>query len=260
MPEGADSFWQQCYDGCMSRTARLFQLMQSLRRHAPPVTARQLADDTGVSLRTLYRDIEALRGLGAIIDGTAGYGYALTEDAALPPMMFDDEEIEAIVLGLREVQAVADPDLAQAAQNAVAKLQARLPSAQAHRLQYAVLHADRIVRPPLPTVDVRALRRATWDERTIEIDYIDAIGAATKRRVDPLSIVFLKETHNLIAWCHLRQAYRNFRLDRMQNLTVTDASFRPRRVPMLREAIEVLSNCWPEPSVMVSKKHVMAES
>ncbi len=244
----------------MSRTARLFQLMQSLRRHAPPVTARQLADDTNVSLRTLYRDIEALRGLGAIIDGTAGYGYALTEDAALPPMMFDDEEIEAIVLGLRDVQAVGDPHLAQAAQNALAKLHARLPSAQAHRLKYAVLHADRMVRPPLPTVDVRALRQATWDERTVEMDYIDVEGRATTRRVDPLSIVFFKETHNLIAWCHLRQAYRNFRLDRMQNLTITDASFRPRRVPMLRDAIEVLSNCWPESTAMVAKDGAMAQS
>ena len=244
----------------MSRTARLFQLMQSLRRHAPPVTAQQLADDTGVSLRTLYRDIEALRGLGAIIDGTAGFGYALTEDAALPPMMFDDEEIEAIVLGLRDVQAIADPHLAKAAKNALAKLQARLPSAQAHRLQYAVLAADRIKRPPQPTVDVRGLRQATWDERTIKIDYVDAKGDATQRRVDPLGIVFLQDTHNLIAWCHLRQAYRNFRLDRMQNLTITDASFRPRRVAMLREAIEALSNCWPEPSAMVAKSADLAQS
>ena len=244
----------------MSRTARLFHLMQSLRRHTPPVTAAQLADDTGVSLRTLYRDIDALRGLGAIIDGTAGYGYALTEDAALPPMMFDDEEIEAIVLGLRDVQAIADPQLAQSAKNALAKLQARLPSAQAHRLQYAVLSADRFKRPPQPTVDVRGLRKATWDERTIEIDYIDAKGDATARRVDPLSIVFLQDTHCLIAWCHLRQAYRNFRLDRMQNLTITDNSFRPRRVPMLREALEVLSCDWPESTVMVAKSADFAQS
>ena len=244
----------------MSRTARLFQLMQSLRRNAPPVTARQLADDTGVSLRTLYRDIEALRGLGAVIDGTAGYGYALTEDAALPPMMFEDEEIEAIVLGLREVQAVADPALAQSAQNALAKLQARLPGAQAHRLQYAVLHAQRVVRPPLPTIDVRALRQATWDERTIQLDYIDAEGRATTRRVDPLSIVFLKETHNLIGWCHLRQSYRNFRLDRMQNLLVTPISFRPRRVPMLREALEELWHCWPERAAMQAEMMELSES
>lgn len=219
-----------------------------------------MADDTGVSLRTLYRDIDALRGLGAVIDGTAGYGYALTEDAALPPMMFEDEEIEAIVLGLRDVQAIADPHLAQSAKNALAKLQARLPRAQAHRLQYAVLAADRIKRPPQPTVDVRGLRQATWDERTIDIDYIDANGDATQRRVDPLGIVFLQDTHCLIAWCHLRHAYRNFRLDRMQNLTITEVSFRPRRVPMLRDAIEALSSCWPEPSAMMAKSPDLSQS
>ncbi|WP_342076716.1 YafY family protein [Yoonia sp. SS1-5] len=244
----------------MSRTARLFQLMQSLRRHAPPVTAAQLAEDTGVSLRTLYRDIEALRGLGAIIDGTAGYGYALTEDAALPPMMFDDEEIEAIVLGLRDVQAIADPHLARAAKNALTKLQARLPDTQAHRLKYAVLAADRIIRPPQPTIDVRALRQATWDERTIQIDYVDVHGTPTQRCVDPLGIVFLKETHNLIGWCHLRKAYRNFRLDRMRNLAITSRSFRPRRIPMLREAIDVLSSCWPEPSAMTAESRDSAQS
>lgn len=225
----------------MSRTRRLFQLMQALRRSAPPVTAAALAADTGVSLRTLYRDIDALRDMGAIIEGTAGYGYALTEDAALPPLMFDDEEIEALVLGLRDVQAIADPDLAKAAKNALAKLQARLPTTQAHRLKYAVLAVNRIRRPPQPTVDVPALRKATWDERTVEIGYADAEARETRRRVDPLGIVFLQDAHCLVAWCHLRQAYRNFRLDRMQDLQVTSDSFRPRRVPMLRDAIETLT-------------------
>lgn len=239
----------------MSRTARLFQLMQVLRRKPPPVTAELLAQETGVSLRTLYRDIETLRSLGAIIDGTAGYGYALIEDASVPPMMFDDEEIEAIVLGLREVQAVADPDLAASAGNALAKLQARLPSAQAHRLQYAVLAANRIVRPPQPTVDVRALRKATWDERQIEIDYIDAKGDTTTRQVSPLGIIYLQETHSLIAWCHLRRAYRNFRLDRIQGFRVTEHSFRPNRVPMLREAIDILSSCWPERPASIDTEH-----
>ncbi len=237
----------------MSRTARLFQLMQPLRSHPPPVTAATLAADTGVSLRTLYRDIEALRGLGAIIDGTAGYGYALTEDASVPPLMFDDEEIEALVLGLRDVQAIADDDLARAAKNALAKLQARLPAAQAHRLKHAVLSADRMMRPAQPSIDVRRLRQATWDEQTIEIAYIDANDIATTRRVDPLGIVFLQETHCLLGWCHLRQDFRHFRLDRMQELVITKDSFRPRRVPMLREAIKGLSATWAKPSVMMAR-------
>ena len=81
------------------------------------------------------------------------------------------------------------------------------------------------------------LRRATWDERTIRFDYSDVEGRQTTRSVDPLSIVYMQASHCLLAWCHLRKDFRAFRLDRMRNLTVTDASFRPRRVPMLRDCL-----------------------
>lgn len=221
----------------MSRTVRLFQLMQTLRRLPSPVTAQTLADEMDVSQRSIYRDIETLRGLGAIIDGTAGFGYVLTEDAALPPMMFDDDEIEALVLGLREVQNIGDAVLAQSAENALRKLQARLPAKQAHRLKHAVLSTKRFRPIPTPTVDVAQLRSATWQERSIRFDYTDGKGAQTTRSADPLGIVYLDECHCLIAWCHLRDAVRVFRLDRMQDLHISDDSFRPRRVPMLKDAI-----------------------
>ncbi len=221
----------------MTRTNRLFALMQSLRNRRPPVTAQQLADDTGVSLRTLYRDIDALRGMGAIIDGTAGFGYALTEDAALPPMMFNDEEIEALVLGLREVQAIGDHDLAQSAADALSKLQARLPQAQAHRLKHAVLAVAQFRKAKPTTINLRALRQATWDENTLAIEYCDANGTPTTRTIDPLGIVRFEQNHGLIAWCHLRTDYRAFRLDRIASFAPTGATFRPRRVSMLRDAI-----------------------
>lgn len=80
-----------------------------------------------------------------------------------------------------------------------------------------------------------ALRRATWDEEVVAFDYEDVRGAATSREVKPLGIVFLQDTNMLMAWCLLRQDYRVFRLDRMENLTRTGDSFRPNRVAMLRE-------------------------
>jgi len=221
----------------MTRTNRLFQLMQALRNHHPPVTAALLAAETGVSERTLYRDIETLRGLGAVIDGTAGYGYALTEDPALPPMMFNDEEIEALVLGLRDVQAIGDPALAKAAATALTKLHARLPSAQAHRLKHAVLAVNRVVPPPKPGIDVAVLRRATWDEWSVSFSYVDGKDAQTTRTIDPLGIVFLQDKHCVLGWCHLRSDSRVFRLDRMRDLVVTDHSFRPKRVPKLQTAL-----------------------
>lgn len=219
----------------MTRTHRLFQLMQALRDHPPPATASNLAQALEVTPRTIYRDIDALRSLGAVIDGAAGFGYTLIEDAHMPPLSFSNDELEALVLGLREVGQVGDPALVQASQSALSKLRARLPAAQANRLQHAVLTARRYAPLPEPGIDVTVLRQATWDERTIAFDYSDVEARETHRSVDPLSIVYMQASHCLLAWCHLRQDFRAFRLDRMRGLEITDASFRPRRVPMLRE-------------------------
>ena len=224
----------------MTRTHRLFQLMTALRRLPTPVRAVQLADEMGTSLRTIYRDIDALRGLGAVIDGEAGFGYTLIEDAALPPLGFEDDELEALVLGLRDVQTIGDPALAKAAGTALAKLTARVPPRQAHRLQHAILDARRFFRPEPPRIDAAELRAATWDEETVRFAYTDGKGVASTREVDPLGIVYLQDTHMLMAWCHLREDFRVFRLDRMDDLERTGRSFRPRRVPMLRDYTAIL--------------------
>ena len=224
----------------MSRTDRLFQMMQLLRRLAPPVTAQRLALDLAVSARTVYRDIETLRGLGAVIDGTAGYGYVLTEDPALPPLNFSDDEIEALFLGLREVREIADPALAEAADGALAKLRARLAAAQRSRLSHAVLTAKRFHQRPALRIDTRPLRQAAWEERAVDLHYRDGNGTETERRVWPLSIIFFDESLCLMAWCRLRQDFRAFRLDRILELTTTDESFRPRRVGLWRDYIAIL--------------------
>ncbi|WP_299664389.1 YafY family protein [uncultured Ruegeria sp.] len=221
----------------MSRTARLFQLMQVLRSGPSPRTSVQLAQDLGVSPRTVHRDIDALRGLGAVIDGEAGFGFTLIEDATLPPLGFTNDELEALVLGLREVQLIGDPALSNAASEALRKLQGRLPQRQSHRLSHAVLTAKRFNRPAIPTIDVADLRQAAWDERVVEFAYTDANGADTRRRVNPLGIVYMDRSSVLLSWCHLRRDFRVFRLDRMQEMDVTEESFRPKRVPLLREAI-----------------------
>jgi len=231
----------------MNRTNRLFQMMQALRSLPPPATAARLADLLGVTPRTVYRDIETLRGLGAVIDGASGFGYTLIEDAALPPLSFDTDEIEALVLGLREVGQVGDPVLARAAESALGKLRARLPESQAHRLKHAVLTARRFEPLPEPGIDVTALRRATWDERTIRFGYRDAEGRRTQRSADPLSIVYMQASHCLLALCHLRKDFRVFRLDRMHDLELTGGSFRPRRIPLLRDCIARMKDASPVP-------------
>lgn len=221
----------------MNKTHRLFQMMQSLRRMPAPVTAQQLADDMDVSLRTIYRDVDALRGLGAVIDGEAGFGFTLIEDAALPPLGFDNDELEALVLGLRNVSVIGDPALSKAADSALTKIQARVPARQAHRLQHAVLDARRFHRPAPIKIDVALLRQATWDELCVSFSYIDVKGDQSERTVKPLGIVYMDFSSALLAWCVLRQDFRVFRLDRILSLEVTSESFRPQRVPLLRDHI-----------------------
>src|SRR6187551_2040185 len=106
----------------MSRAERLLDLLQALRRYRQPVSGQRLADELGVSLRTVYRDIATLQKQGAEIDGEAGVGYVLRPGFMLPPLMFSEEEIEALVLGSRFIAGRADTELASAARNLLAKI------------------------------------------------------------------------------------------------------------------------------------------
>ncbi len=214
----------------MTRTNRLFQLMQCLRAGAP-------GRDLGASARTVRRDIATLRGLGTVIDAAAGFGFTLIEDPALPPMGFDHDELEALVLGLCEVEQIGDPDLAAAAARAVHKLRGCLPPGQSARLRHAALSAKHFRRPAPPSISVAALRQVTRAEFAVEFAYRDAAGIASRRRVKPLGIVYMDRATVLLAWCHLRRDFRVFRLDRMSELTTTGPSFRPLRVPVLRDAM-----------------------
>src|SRR6478609_1886403 len=111
----------------MSRSERLLDLIQCLRRHRRPVSGQTLADELGISIRTLYRDIATLQGQGAPIEGEAGLGYVLKPGFTLPPLMFTDEEIEAIALGSRWVAKQTDSRLSAAAADALAKIAGVLP-------------------------------------------------------------------------------------------------------------------------------------
>lgn len=221
----------------MSRSDRLLRLVQALRILPSPVTAARLATETGVSERTLYRDIATLRASGAVIDGEAGYGYTLTEDPALPPQSFDRLEIEALVLGLAEVRYRGDTALTAAAEAALSKIIATLPERQQRQASHAVMMIHRLTRPPSAAVDLDLLRQASWDEQALDISYIDGTGERTQRRIYPLSIVYTDRATVLLAWCCLRQDFRQFFVSRIEVAGPTQESFRPRRVALLRDYI-----------------------
>ena len=205
-----------------------------------PVTGARLAEETGVSLRSLYRDIDSLRAAGARIEGERGYGYRLTEDYALPPQTFDRAEIEALALGLAEVQHMGDPRLADAATSVLAKVAASLPNDREQYLFHAVSHVYR-PQPRYPAVDMSLIRAACWNEEALTIRYVDKGDAATQRDILPLAIVYADNSLAVLAWCCLRQDFRIFRPERMLSITAGGPSFRPRRAAMLRDYLAHLS-------------------
>lgn len=224
----------------MPKADRLFRLLTAFRMLPQPVTATRLAEETGVSERTLYRDIRALKAAGALIDGEAGVGYTLTEDPALPPQMFTRLEVEALVLGLAEVTQTGDPALARAAAQAQAKIIATLPDRVQRQAIHAVTRSYRFEpRSPAPP-HLQLLREAAWEERALDLSYRDLNGQVTRRRIWPLGTVFLDREVQCLAFCCLRQDFRRFKVQQMDRITLTDESFRPRRVPLLRQFIDQL--------------------
>jgi predicted DNA-binding transcriptional regulator YafY len=182
-----------------------------------------------------YRDIQTLIASGAPIRGEAGIGYVLLPGYTLPPLMFTEEEIEAIVLGSRIVMESADARLVRTARDALAKITLVLPGDRAEAVPVVgLLSGPR--RPIAPDgVDLALLRQAIRVERKIWITYSDEAGNRTDRRVWPISLTFFDRVRVLAAWCELRQGFRHFRTDRMLSLVETIERLpRPRRV-LLKE-------------------------
>lgn len=223
----------------MARADRLFRLLQAMRVLPAPVTAVRLAEETGMSQRSIYRDIDSLRAAGARIEGERGFGYTLTEDYALPPQTFDRMEIEALALGLAEVRHMGDPALAAAAGAVLAKVAATLPTESEQQLFHAV---SKVYRPDarFASTDTGTLRRACWDERALRIRYADKGDAETERVIWPLAVVYAERSLMVLAWCCLRQDFRMFRPERMREVVAEGVSFRPRRVALLREYLAQL--------------------
>ena len=217
----------------------MFRLLQAMRVLPAPVTAARLAEETGVSLRSLYRDIDSLRAAGARIEGERGYGYRLTEDYSLPPQTFERTEIEALALGLAEVKHMGDPQLAAAASAVLAKVAATLPDDREQYLFHAVSHVYRPERR-YPAVDMVLLREACWQEQALAIRYLDRGGTPTERIILPLAIVYADRSLAVLAWCELRRDFRIFRPERMDEVALAGRSFRPRRAALLREHLAAL--------------------
>ena len=218
-----------------SRAARLLQLLEHLRTHRQPVPGATLAQHQGVSLRTLYRDIATLREQGARIEGEPGVGYVLRPGFTLPPLMFSDDELEALVLGARWVAShAADPELARAARDAVQRIGAVLPPELRLAVETSGLFVPARAHAPSPAPWLPVLRRAIRDEHALLLHYRDEGGAVTQRRIWPFAMAFFDQARLIAAWCELRQDFRHFRADRVVDLAHSGTRYPERRHALIR--------------------------
>jgi predicted DNA-binding transcriptional regulator YafY len=214
----------------MSRSTRLFDLIQLLRTYRRPVSGAALAQRLGISIRTLYRDIATLQAQGADIQGAPGFGYVLKPGFLMPPMMLSEEEIEALVLGARWVAARTDDELKDAARNALAKIAAVLPADLRRELETNSLLVSSARKPIVGSTDLAAVREAIRQGFKLDIGYADINGQSTNRRIWPFALGYFEETRVLAAWCELREDFRHFRAERIASMIVTDI-----RVPQTRK-------------------------
>ena len=219
----------------MSRTNRLFEIINVLRARRTPVTAQHLARELGISQRSVYRDIETLRALGAPIDGQAGVGYCLGEGFFLPEFAFSSDELDALILGLGWVRQRADPALAQGSESALAKILSARRNGQATGEEPPALvtaaSTSEINDPP----QVALLRDAIRRQLKVAISYEDAHGSLSDRTIWPIAIVYFDDVRVLAAWCESRSAFRHFRVDRLHLRTISEERYPGRRQAIVKQ-------------------------
>lgn len=208
----------------MRRADRLFEIVHHLRGRRL-TTAAQLAGWLEVSERTIYRDIADLLASGIPIDGEVGVGYRLRPDFDLPPLMFNHNEIEALVIGARMVESWGGPTLAQGARSALSKIAAALPKDKRIKIETSRLFSPDFFISPQMGAQMDVLRLAINAHHYVLLDYRDVSSRQSQRRVRPLGLFFWGGAWSLGAWCELRNDFRNFRLDRVLKSTVHGERF-----------------------------------
>jgi predicted DNA-binding transcriptional regulator YafY len=217
----------------LRRADRLFQIIQILRRRRRPVTAAAIAVELERSLRTVYRDIAELMAQSVPIRGEAGIGYVLDRGFDMPPLMLTADEIEAAMLGAQWVMGRADPDLARAAGDLIAKIGAVIPEHLRPLLIEPTLTSLQLGAERRPDrIDMARLRAAIRGQRKIHLSYQDERARATERVVWPIAVSYWEEARVIVGWCELRQAFRHFRTDR-----VAATEFLDERYPTTRSQL-----------------------
>lgn len=203
----------------MRRADRLFQIVQLLRG-GRLVTAAQLAEKLEVTPRTIYRDVADLMSTGVPIEGEAGVGYIMRDGYDLPPLMFTEAEIVALVAGARMMQVWGGAAMAEGATEAIVKIEAVLPERLRQRVNAVGVNAHDMndISPKVRQL-IDQIERASYEKRRLTIAYRDESDAATTRTVRPLGLWYWGKVWTMVCWCELRAGFRMFRIDRIAEIT-----------------------------------------
>ena len=208
----------------MRRADRLFRIVQYLRGRRL-TTAAFLAGRLGVSPRTVYRDVRDLSLSGVPVEGEAGVGYRLKAGFDVPPLMFTLNEIEALAVGARMVEAWGGPVLADSARTAIEKIVAALPAERRAAVEHTRLYAPNFHVDAAAMARLESVRAAIGERRVLRLDYRDAQGKPSERHVWPVALAFWGGTWTLGAWCERREDWRNFRVDRIAALAALERRY-----------------------------------
>ncbi|REF28411.1 putative DNA-binding transcriptional regulator YafY [Xenorhabdus cabanillasii] len=222
-------------NGELSRAQRLLSLMEMLRSYHFPVQGKVLAQKMNISLRTLYRDIATLQEQGAIIEGEPGIGYVLRPGFVLPPLMFTQNEIEALALGANWVAKRADPQLRESANSVVSKIAAVIPTELKQLLENNSLLIGPAATAIQPVIDIQSIRQAIRTRLKVTFVYLDLKGNESERTIWPFALGYFENISIVIGWCELREAFRHFRSDRIISLKVEKQCYPRSRQSLLKE-------------------------
>jgi len=204
------------------RIIRLFSILDQLRARQHPVSAETLAEKLNVSMRTIYRDMATLQSMGAPIRGEGGIGYQIEKGYFLPPLHFDDDELDAVILDAKLVTARGDAPLKDAASRAAAKINAVLPDRDKPEQRHSFFLAHPVDEP---VAFLSPLCAALRKRHKLSIDYLDLKERHSRRTIRPLGLTEFDRVWLLTAWCEMRHAFRNFRVDRLDAVEQTDCIF-----------------------------------
>lgn len=218
----------------MSRSHRLFDLLQALRRRRGTVSGGELARELDVSLRTIRRDIATLQAMGADIDGEPGVGYILRPGFLLPPLSFTEEEIQALVVGAQWVSRQTDEGLARAVQDALAKIDGVLSPDMRRALDDDAFFVSRS-QGAASVIDLARVRQSLREQRKMRVVYADEDDAPMEQIIWPIILGFIENQRFIAGWCERASDFRLFRTDRIVKVDFLEERYTPRRRQLVKE-------------------------